>query len=251
MTILLMHQLASSLFTLYYLVGYFNKISPVVLHSADQYMDKSNGENIANYTFLKTNRDKGIDSLRFIAVSSIFLFLLFIVIYSLPNYANCVIQEVLSTGIHIPILLGAAGFLLSKYKPQLDNEEKRNTFLVVSIALNVDCIAFNWKIALFVLSIILGKYIWIDFVFDSQFVFQTLKSFLNSDNVCDTLIKTYGIHSVCLFYVMTIIYSIIHSFIKHIPPGHTLLTILICFYVVVFMGYMNFVSCFNPKESDK
>ena len=77
--------------------------------------------------------------------------------------------------------------MLSKYKPQLSNEIKRNTFLVVSIALNVDYIALNWKIALFILSIILGKFIWIDFVFDSQNIVKSLRAFQNSDELCDLL----------------------------------------------------------------
>lgn len=111
--------------------------------------------------------------------------MLFIIIYSLPNHTSGVIQEVLSTGIHVPVLLGVAGFMLSKYKPQLSNEIKRNTFLVVSIALNVDYIALNWKIALFILSIILGKFIWIDFVFDSQNIVKSLRAFQNSDTECN------------------------------------------------------------------
>ena len=182
--------------------------------------------------------------------TDILLSLLFIIIYSLPNHTSGVIQEVLSTGIHVPVLLGVAGFMLSKYKPQLSNEIKRNTFLVVSIALNVDYIALNWKIALFILSIILGKFIWIDFVFDSQNIVKSLRAFQNSDELCDLLIKVYGQHSIGLFYAMFISYSLIENTIQ-IPSGHTRFIILASIYVSFFMIYMSFMSRFNPQESDE
>lgn len=140
--------------------------------------------------------------------------------------------------------------MLSKYKPQLSNEIKRNTFLVVSIALNVDYIALNWKIALFILSIILGKFIWIDFVFDSQNIVKSLRAFQNSDELCDLLIKVYGQHSIGLFYAMFISYSLIENTIQ-IPSGHTRFIILASIYVSFFMIYMSFMSRFNPQESDE
>ena len=133
--------------------------------------------------------------------------------------------------------------MLSKYKPQLSNEIKRNTFLVVSIALNVDYIALNWKIALFILSIILGKFIWIDFVFDSQNIVKSLRAFQN-------IIKVYGQHSIGLFYAMFISYSLIENTIQ-IPSGHTRFIILASIYVSFFMIYMSFMSRFNPQESDE
>ena len=216
----------------------------VILRSIGEYIDKTDESSNEEYNSFRSNRSTGVDSLWFIAASSIFLLLLFVFIYYLPVFTSGMIQEVLSTGIHVPLLLGGAGVLLSKYKPQLSSEIKKNTFLVVSIALNINFIVLNWKIALFVLSLILGKYIWIDFVFDSQNILHSLAIFQKSTDVCALLIKTYGSHSVALFYIMFLFYAFC-DYAVNIPSEYMLFTMIIA-YISMFMCYVSFLSRFNP-----
>lgn len=100
----------------------------------------------------------------------------FCALYMLQNAAlPGVISQILSTGIHMPILLMLYGWIIKKAVRAASKrgsgfvfpiEEEIETLLTVTVGINFCLILSSWQIGLFIAALILGKYIWIDFVFD-------------------------------------------------------------------------------------
>lgn len=248
MTIYMLALLCNHIFAFviasYYLINYFKKLILVQFDDTD---------NKPSRETLKSKNVEGTITIVFVGFSALFMTGIFVLIFLLPTILqNQFLLDIVSTGFHIPILIGFVGFIINKIIPDLHINTKKNAFLMVSIAINFNFIFLNWKIALLVLSIIIGKYVWVDFVFDMKDVVKYLKVFFTSKELCDVLIKTYCKTSVGIFVALTIFYNTVSSFITNNPnvsPDLALKYVqytMFLAYFVIFIFYNIFLNSFNP-----
>lgn len=101
------------------------------------------------------------------SIALIFLGAGFIGLYFLSSIPE--LGAITSIGIHIPVILALIGFLIKLFTRWLvkkyDINEKM-IILVCSTALALSFIVVDYRLALFIIAIILGKYFWIDSIFD-------------------------------------------------------------------------------------
>lgn len=75
--------------------------------------------------------------------------------------------------------LSYSGFLKACDQGKRNHEKIDKKIIIIcgSIVLSVCMIIVDWKLALFILAVILGKYIWIDFVFDYKGIVTSIKEY--------------------------------------------------------------------------
>ena len=125
----------------------------------------------------------------FIMISGIILTTGLIFLYKLTELTDnhsAIVAGMLSSGIHVPILLMLYGIIIrfcyiittKNTDDLISADEKSSVLLIISTAINICFALNNLKLALFTLSIIIGKFIWIDFVYDFVSVKTFFKSFM-------------------------------------------------------------------------
>ena len=81
--------------------------------------------------------------------------------------------------------------------------------MIIAVVLNFCYLYLDWKLALFMLSIILGKYIWVDFIFDYNELINTLKimarRIMNDRLSIESLTTRYALTSIILFIGVNLI----------------------------------------------
>lgn len=122
------------------------------------------------------------DTVRFTVVSFFWQMIGFIGLYLISKSDLCPVLT--SSGLFIPIVLIIIGFLIQassklviKEKRNHEKIDKKIIIICGSIVLSVCMIIVDWKLALFILAVILGKYIWIDFVFDYKGIVTSIKEY--------------------------------------------------------------------------
>lgn len=242
MLILFCNHVFSFIIAPYFMSVYFRKIAPVVQKAINDVVDDSK-----KYTseMLQSDIVNGVDTIRFIILSAIFISCLFVLFFLFPNkITNSFVKDILSTGIHIPFLLGCVGFILNVCVPNLDKEIKRNAFLMVAISINIAFLVFDWRIALLVFSIIVGKFVWIDFVFEKNSVLHYLTDFIKSEDTCNLLIKNSCFVSTSLFYELYLLHIFLERVLGTFAKNE--LYLLPFEYLAVATGYYNYLKNFNP-----
>lgn len=153
--------------------------------------------------------------------------------------------DILSSGIHVPIfllLLGMTIRALYNYHTKrkrtlpLDFKDIEKITLQISLIIDVTLSFINWELGLLILSIIIGKFVWVDFAFGSGTVYEKLKAvflyFKSSDDwdvtfFCREFAKTYYI----IFGVFTFSYYILKDKVNNV---FNLLYLMLCCYASVF-----------------
>lgn len=188
-----------------------------------------------------------------IIISGITLTIGFIALYffqskssSLPSY----VQTFISSGLHIPLFLFVIGFVIRlSYKIYTKKSsnfsltifELKTIVFIMAIIINITLIILDWQLGLFVVAIILGKFIWIDFVFDAKSLITViLNTFKEKEDMgVGFLCFQYAKSFYPAFFVPTITYQ---SFFRSIPYLSTRLLYMIPIYIVVISMFSNAIS---------
>lgn len=148
----------------------------------------------------------------------------FVALYILQNitFHNLFLEDIFNSGIHIPFILLLSGYIIrgcfqkiAKEQESLSSSMMKKVIMNMAITCNIALLPIDLTFALFVLALILGKYIWIDFVYDEisirafvAKIIRNLKQKEASTNLCIFyasffLLSFYcavGIYGLCNFY---------------------------------------------------
>lgn len=183
----------------------------------------------------------------FISLSGFILTAGFIVLFLVQSNSSNFhpyIEAFISSGLHTPIFLLAIGFAIKKtygiytkktHNILLSTEEMKTIVTLMATTINITLITFDWHLGLFVAAIIIGKYIWIDFVFDRMSLtdqIYNLKSIIKNtgDISVEFLCFNYAKLFCPLFLIVTMLYQLLLS---RIPDTQTKLTCIACEYVTM------------------
>ena len=88
------------------------------------------------------------------------------------------LSKILATGIQVPIMLFLSGMLIRALQKRILRKVEMNevdiskTFFVITVFFDIFFLYFNWELSLLILTIIIGKYIWLDCTFKDIFIFS-------------------------------------------------------------------------------
>ena len=123
----------------------------------------------------------------FIKISGVVLTIGFTLLYIIQNNLTDFSKKkkkIVSSGIHIPIILISCGKIISclfntfsnkNEKEFFSDSDCKETIFIVTISIDICLFMVNSDLGLWVLAIILGKFIWADFVYNSTDIFNYLK----------------------------------------------------------------------------
>lgn len=122
----------------------------------------------------------------FFLLTGEFVWISLFVLMKLPNIRMTVLfSRILATGIHVPFVLLVCMLIARELqKPILrkwgisENDVKQSIFYI-TLFMDIFFIGFNWETALFVMAILIGKYIWLDCTYADVVFFleRILKAF--------------------------------------------------------------------------
>lgn len=122
------------------------------------------------------------DTVRFTAISFFWQLIGFISLYLVSKSNHFPVLT--STGLYIPLILFIIGILirltskiLIKDKRNYEEIDKKVIILCGTVILSICMFFIDLKLALYIFAVILGKYIWIDFVFDYKALVDTIKKY--------------------------------------------------------------------------
>jgi len=94
------------------------------------------------------------------------------------------VSRILDTGIHVPLVLLVSGLItrwiqkpiLQKWK--ITENDINQSFFLITFFMDIVLFAFNWEMSLFIMAILIGKYIWLDSTLKDVglFLLKVLKS---------------------------------------------------------------------------
>lgn len=188
----------------------------------------------------------------FIIICGITLTLGFITLFIFQSKSSCFssyIQTFISSGLHIPIFLFIIGLIINlSYKTyvkisnntSLSKSEMKTIVFIMSTIINITLITLDWQLGLFVLAIILGKFIWIDFVFDAKSIVALVLNTLKKEQEIGSefLCRIYAENFYPIFLASTFMYKI---FIKNIPDISNKLYCMIIIYIVIISMWSNYI----------
>ena len=160
---------------------------------------------------------------------------------SKSSYFPQYIQTLISSGLYIPIFLFIIGVIISLlykiYTKRSNNfslslPEIKTIVFIMAIVINITLIMLDFQLGLFVAAIIIGKFVWIDFVFDTKsFITVVLNTFKKENEI--------NAKSLCFLYAKNFYFTYLSStaiyktFIKNIPNISTKLYFMALIYVVI------------------
>lgn len=161
------------------------------------------------------------------------------------------IQTFISSGLYVPIFLIIIGLIINfLYKTytkisnncSLSSLEMKNIVFFMSIIINATLIVLDWQLGLFVAAIIIGKFVWIDFIFDTKSfitaIFNTFKK--KEDEINEKfLCVIYAKNFLPIFLAPTIIYKL---FFKRIPSISTKIFYMIMIYVIIISMHESYIG---------
>lgn len=150
-----------------------------------------------------------------------------------------------ASGIHVPVFLMLLGMIIrtlynhhtkKRGTIPLEFKELEKITLLISLIIDVSLSFINWTLGLFILSLIIGKYVWIDFALGSGAIIGKIKAvrsyFIQSD-VWDVVFycKKYAINYLAFFGV----FSFFCYCVKDMYNNFSLFfQWLLCVYISVF-----------------
>lgn len=159
------------------------------------------------------------DALIFSYISMLILPIAFIILYILqniiPHDLKC-ISMLLSSGIHVPFILLLAGYIIRKCFLRFVKENDdftipmmKKAIMYMALTCDLALIMIDFTLGLFVLAIILGKFIWIDFVYDEANIHTLFSRMINECKKKENLASLYMFYALWFlvsFLVATSIY---------------------------------------------
>lgn len=147
------------------------------------------------------------DILMFSYIAMLLLPVTFLVLYFLQNIAShspAPISILLASGIHVPIILFISGCIIRLCFQRVVKTHDMFTFpmmkkaiMYMALTCDIALVPLDLTLGLFVLAIILGKFIWIDFVYDEVPIRTLIARIIND-------YKTEGDPTLlCWFYALT------------------------------------------------
>lgn len=177
-----------------------------------------------------------------IIISGIILTLGFTALFIFQSKSSCFspyMQSFISSGLYIPIFLFVIGrMIILPYKVytkisnnySLSQQEMNIVILIISVIINIALIIFDWQLGLFVVAIILGKFIWIDFKFDLKELFSIVRQIFKDDDKIrvEFLCVEYAKQFYPALFVPTIAYQLL---IKDFPDTPNKLYCMVAIYI--------------------
>lgn len=194
----------------------------------------------------KTIQARVTASTWFIMISGIVLMLGFLALYVIQLYSSWLpqpIEALVSSGLYMPIVLFLIGLSINQgyriyirisHNTSLSSTEMKKIIVLMAIILNITLIVIDWKLGLFVVAIILGKYIWIDFIFDRDLLISQIANVGNlfkdnGDISVEFLCLNYAKIFYPIFLVPTILYQL---WFKYVPD----ISLKLCYIVLIYVS---------------
>lgn len=210
----------------------------------------SNEENIAEN--IHVTQTYIIATTWFIIISGIILTIGFTALFifqSKSSYFSSYMQTFISSGLHIPIFLFIIGLAINlSYKAyikvsnntSLSQPEMKTIVFIMSTIINITLITLDWQLGLFVAAIILGKFVWIDLVFDAKSMITiVLNTFKKEHEIgVEFLCSVYAKNFYPIFLVPTLMYKLC---IINIPDISDKLYCMIMIYIVIISMWSNYI----------
>ncbi len=170
------------------------------------------------------------------------------------------LTAIFETGIHIPFFLMFYGILIkfvyklhikNKRTKPLDAYEIEELTVGISVIILLSFIGINWKLSFFILSIVLGKYIWIDTVLEEKNIIEKLRIILEKFRVNDRKInvlfvcRTYAVNFLFDCFATNMIYFMFKK--EYHLSGCGMIMCMIAVYLVILSGY--FIAGRSIKNS--
>lgn len=122
----------------------------------------------------------------FILLASVFL--MYLIQKTATQFPEIVIS-IIGTGVHIPLIFCIStfaikklcGVFLDKEKDIITDDDLAKSAYVMLFYLDVGVLVIDWEFALFILVILVGKYVWFDIGFGTGSLLSRLKRILQSD----------------------------------------------------------------------
>ena len=199
------------------------------------------------YATPDTDRDMSVLALKhrkditiYISVTLIVLLIGFISLYYLSRIQEQ--NDIIASGIHIPLILALCGLItrlfnycLVKDKQYLKKIDGQSIIMICSLCLTLCTIVAERRIGLFVLAITLGKFIWLDIVYEFKSISHQAVFFIH--NVLDD--KNLPTYMAIVFSVNLlgayVIFSLFHLLFKEFPDEWYYMCSV---YIVYFSGWL-------------
>lgn len=123
------------------------------------------------------------------------------------NVVSGLLGTIVSTGIHIPFILMLSGLLLIRI--DLDVSEKKRILYIVTLTASLAFLLWNWRLGLVSITIVLGKFIWIDFLFD--FRLRTIREYLKrlKNNSMESVVVSYCVRYLVFLFLFQLMAYIV------------------------------------------
>ena len=168
----------------------------------------------------------------FTTITMIFQAVGFMGLYGLSKIQGK-LSEVISTGIHIPFALIFTGLLIKGVSSLFVKDfeiDQKNVILICSLALCCSLAILDWKLFLLTLAIILGKYIWIDAVYDWGNIKKEMGKIIRLIRSCAGA-EYMALQISLRFLFFFVVYTLIYMFLFNQNPG-----------LMVFVYFVSLVS---------
>lgn len=159
------------------------------------------------------------DILMFSYIAMLFLPIAFIALYILQNtasHSSVPISIFLTSGIYVPFILLLSGYIIRqcfhrivKTHDMFTIPMMKKAIMYMALTCDIALILLNLTLGLFVLAIILGKFIWIDFVYDEapiQTLFMRIINDYKQEKDPTYLFLFYALWFLVSFFIAATIY---------------------------------------------
>lgn len=159
------------------------------------------------------------DILMFSSIAMVLLPVAFITLYLLQNsvpHSPLPVSIVLDSGIHVPIILLLSGYIIRKCFQRVAKTHDmftipmmKKAIMYMALTCDIALITLDLTLGLFIFALILGKFIWIDFVYDDVPIKTIFARIINDyKNIEDPtrLCVFYAIGFLTFFFVAAEIY---------------------------------------------
>lgn len=147
------------------------------MNTVFKYFNKVYGEEFAAYMRgIMNAEEREISVINYFMFSGMITVEFFLIEWISRNVVRGLMGTIVSTGIHIPFILMLSGLFL--IRTDLDICERKRSLYIVTLTASLAFLLWNWRLGLVSITIVLGKYIWIDFLFD--FRIRNIKGYLKS-----------------------------------------------------------------------
>ena len=212
--IMLLNVLATLVISTIYMASYQKRVIKM-----SEFIFKNIDSNETNLTeSIQNTQTHIIAATWLIIISGITLTIGFTALYifqSKYSFFPLYVQTFISSGLYVPVFLLIIGFIINlSYKVytkkssnlSLSPLEIKTIVFIMAIIINIPLTTLGWQLGLFVFAIILGKFVWIDFIFDIKSLIAVILNTFQKreDSGVDILCFQYALYFYPIFFVPAI-----------------------------------------------